>query len=269
MTSAAFSCLALTQIVLFYVCIAPDGDPRWSYSPMNGVLWRTKMGWVNGSVQWYPTNSVAGHVILFSTDYIPPYEPYLREVSAKGASAAVFMFKSTTYLTPGFSMYQVDGQERKSIHIPVFEVVFGLPGTLLLPTLPNGSWISVRPSYYSPWKGVADSPFQLIWNLILSFMEIAIIVIAVLRLRQFYIASEIDGQPLGLFSPALLCTSFECVGALLRLAYTCVDPFESYRLLPYSVATIGTTISLPFTLSAGIVLTFFCTSNLMRSGYDP
>ena len=147
-------------------------------------------------------------------------------------------------------MYIIDGSNRKDIYIPAIEAAYR---NELIRELPSGSPISIRPGE-NKFKKAADSPFQLIFNLILSFWELAIICIGCYRIWEFYF---IGGW--AWTSTAPLCCLLEVIGSTLRLAYTFVDPFYTYRMLPDTATVILITVSFPFSLAAGILLTFFCT----------
>jgi hypothetical protein len=202
---------------------------------------------MNGTIEWWPSNNVAGKIVAKYRNE-PPHEPFLRQMQSLGATGVVLLRKLSAH--PGFSMYIVDGSNRKDIWIPTVEATFQ---TQHIRDLPSGSPISIKPGV-NEFKKIADTPFQLILNLILSFWEIAIIAIGCYRIWEFYFVGGWAWS-----STAPLCCLLEVIGALLRLAYTIVDPFYSYRMLPDNATIILITISFPFSLAAGILLTFFCT----------
>lgn len=152
-------------------------------------------------------------------------------------------------------MFQVDGSDRRRLKIPVFEALvrstthpfFSLHDgvAVKMTTMPNRFVIPAR------------EPFQLAANLVQSFLEMAIVVIGLFRLRQFL---RFTGAQFHFLSIGPICIFLEMIGALLRLAYTCVDPFYTYRMIPDQISVVLVTVSFPFTLTAGILLAFFCMS---------
>ena len=91
-------------------------------------------------------------------------------------------------------------------------------------------------------------------NLVLSFWEMGIIFLGSYRIYQFY---ALAGLPWLAVAP--ICCAFEVAAAILRFAYTIVDPFFTYRMMSDSASNIMITISFPFSEAAGILLTLFCT----------
>lgn len=161
-------------------------------------------------------------------------------------------------------MFLVDGSDRKRLKIPVFETMVRDRHHEFTKLGPDTRvTMFPQPNHYDL---KARRSFQLFANLFQSFFEMAIIVLGLYRLRQFFYFSE--GQFIFL-SIGPVCIVLEIIGALLRLAYTTVDPFYTYRMMPETASYILVTISFPFTLSAGILLTFFCTySPLQRPSGD-
>lgn len=162
------------------------------------------------------------------------------------------MFYRPGTFPPGFGMYIVDGSNRSDLAIPVLEATYGPHDNFL--KLPEGTSIQCVPTE-NLHKKFADTKFQLVMNLVHSFWEMAIAVIAAYRLYQFYF--ELHSP---FFSIAPLCCMLEGMAALIRLAYTVFDPFYTYRVLTYYVSIVLVTLSWPFSEAAGILLTFFCTS---------
>jgi hypothetical protein len=213
-----------------------------------------KIGWMNGTMAWWPTNSAHGKIVLLR-DFVAPHEKRLRQASEAGAIGAIVLRPSDIAIQPGYDMYLVDGSDRRRITIPVLQVIHGKRGGLNLKHLADGSWVSARPSHPNRFKQIYDTPTQAILNILLSLWEIAIIGIGVLRMSQIYNSDPIAFR---FYQPGFLCVSMEVIGAIIRLAYTCVDPFLSFRIIPYHPSLILLTLSCPITLSAGILLTFFC-----------
>lgn len=154
-------------------------------------------------------------------------------------------------------MYTIDGSNRKELTIPVFETMVRRSSNPFT-TLPPDSEVVmfIQPNHYISRN---KEKFQLFMNLLQTFMEFAIIVVGLYRLRQFFYFSYGQFQFLSI---GPVCIALEIIGALLRVACTAVDPFYTYRLMPDQASMILVTISFPFTLSAGILLTFFCTSTV-------
>lgn len=204
---------------------------------------------MNGTI----TRSLKGDltVKIYLGKTLPPHESKIRELQAKGAAAAIFYFVGN--FEPGYAMYSVDGTNRSDLWLPVMEAVS--PKSKSLDKLPEGAFVQCIPTE-NQHKRVHDTKFQLILNLIQSFWEIAIACLAVLRFYQFYVVAHYP-----LFSIAPLCCTLEGLGALIRLGYTVVDPFFSYRMIAYQTSMAVITLSWPFSESAGILLTFYCTYN--------
>lgn len=148
-------------------------------------------------------------------------------------------------------MYIVDGTDRRDIVIPVVEIVY--PRSQPLNKLPDGTEVSIHPGTNRHKKG-QDSPFQLVMNLVQSLWELAIISLGLYRVYQFYGVEQLQ-----FLSVAPICCLLEVIAASLRLAYTCVDPFFTYRMLSNPVSLVLITLSIPFSESGGILITFFCT----------
>lgn len=197
--------------------------------------------------------SVLGKIAVFF-NHIAPHEPVIRKAQAAGAAAVLICRYSNTEIYPGSSMFTVDASNRKELVIPVFETMVRKRTDAFL-SLPinTGITMMIQPNrYVIP----ARNSFQLFANLFQTFLEFAIIVVGLYRLREFFYFSE--GQ-FTFLSIGPVCILFEIVGAFLRVAYTSVDPFYTYRLMSDKASMVLVTISFPFTLSAGILLTFFCT----------
>lgn len=147
-------------------------------------------------------------------------------------------------------MHIIDGSDRRDITIPVMEVIY--PRSQRVDDIAEGTYITINPSP-NRHKEANETPFQLIFNLIQSFWEMAIIVVGLYRVYQFY---GLEDMPF--LSVAPICCMLEVIAALLRLAYTCVDPFYTYRMLPDKASLLFITLHIPFSETAGILLTFFC-----------
>lgn len=222
-------------------CPSPRADQKKKSPPA------AQVPWLNGSITWNLNENTKGKIYVSST--FAPHEPHIRAAQRQGAIG--YLAVRTGHFPPGFSMFVIDASDRREIVIPVMEVIF--PRSQPLKSLPEGSYITIQPSP-NRHKKANETPFQLVLNLIQSFWELAIIALGVYRLYQFY-----GEQGLPFLSVAPICCLFEVVAATLRLSYTCVDPFYTYRMIPDRVSLIFVTISMPFSETAGILLTFFCT----------
>lgn len=152
-------------------------------------------------------------------------------------------------------MYTIDGSNRKELKIPVFETMVRSSKSPFV-TLPPDTYITmqIQPNHYISRN---KEKFQAFMNVFQTLLEFAIVIVGLYRLRQFFYFSE--GQ-FHFLSIGPVCIVLEIIGALLRVACTSVDPFFTYRLMPNEASLILISVSFPFTLSAGILLTFFCTS---------
>lgn len=216
------------------------------------------MDWFNGTLARLGRDDVRGHIAAH-VDVPPPHESAIEKAMKEGAVAFLAIRVSRNAKIPGSGMFFVDGSDRTRLTIPCFEIIVQ-PETHPIILLPFGSPISIHPQT-NQFLTVAQTKFQLIFNLILSFFELAIVAVGLYRLYQFWIYG--NGKVYLGIGPT--CIIFEMLGALLRLAYTIVDPFYSYRMIPDRVHIVMITISFPFTLSAGILLTFFWAEALSRS----
>lgn len=182
-----------------------------------------------------------------------PLEGVIDSAQKAGAVAALF-YRVSTVDQPGSAMYIVDGSDRRRLKIPVFEAVV-LRKDHPVFDLPDGYEVRMLPSrniYF--FKG--KERFQWVANLVQSFLEMAILTIGFFRVRQFLLFKEIKFT---IFSIGPICIILDMIGALLRLAYTCVDPFYTFRMIPDRVAIVLVSVSLPFTITAGMLLSFYCT----------
>ena len=194
------------------------------------------------------TGEISGKIVLAPS--LTPHESRIRKLQAKGAAAVVFLRKGN--YPPGFTMYLVDGRSRSDLYLPTMEAVIPHSRNNLF-NLPEGSFVQCIPTE-NLHKKAHDTKFQFVMNLVQSFWEMAIIGVASLRIYQFYFLAHVP-----LLSIAPVCCAFEAIGAAIRLSLTCVDPFQTYRMLPQNVGTVLATLSWPFSEAAGILLCFFCT----------
>jgi hypothetical protein len=177
----------------------------------------------------------------------------LRDLQRQGALAVVILRKIGSH-HPGFSMYIIDGSDRSDISIPVVEASYGGPKGDSILSLPNNSPVTItyRENLH---KRAADTKFQVILNAILSSWEFVIIILGTYRVYQFWFIQEFTWK-----ATAPFCCVLEVIGAMFRFGYTLVDPFYAYRMIPDEVTISMITVSFPFALSSGILLTFFCAS---------
>jgi uncharacterized protein with PQ loop repeat len=211
----------------------------------------------NGTIAYMPNDDVRGHIAIFK-DFSGPHEHRIRQAQNSGA-VAVFIVRNYKFNT-GFGMFLVDGSDRRDIKIPVFEGRYNRAfetGACKTPKgrftlLPRGSFVSIRPMI-NKFKAIADSPFQIIFAIILSIWETFIIIFGLYRIHQLYNTAK---YPILTAGP--ICCILEVVGATIRLAYTCYDPFWAWRILPEIASEYLITASFPFSLTAGILLTFWC-----------
>jgi uncharacterized membrane protein len=212
-----------------------------------------KVDWLNGSIATYGKDNLFGKISVV-IDIPPPHETVIAKSQKEGAIAVLVVRVTSSAKEPGSSMYTIDGSDRTLLKIPVFELVTR-KDTDPIVVLPLNSYISIHPQpnrFMFPARG----KFQLAFNLIQSFLELAIIFMGAYRLRQFW---HFSSGKFYFMSIGPICIMLEIVGAILRLIYTSVDPFYTYRMLPDKASIVLITISFPFTLNAGILLTFFCT----------
>jgi len=157
-------------------------------------------------------------------------------------------------------MYYNDGLDRRGIDCVVLETFMN--GEHDASSIPEGTFLEIEVEE-NPWKRVKDTKFQVFASSLLSCWEFCIIVMGFYRLYQFYTS----GASIGSIGP--LCLLFEIGAVLIRLAYTLVDPFWTYRMLHTTASNIIFTAHYPFGLCSGILLTFYCASILFLSLFGP
>jgi hypothetical protein len=193
-----------------------------------------------------------GKVVVVET--APPQEPVLRRLQKKQPLAVLCVRPGN--FPPGFAMQLVDGSNRSDIYVPAMEAVY--PKGPNLKKLPDGTVVRFEPTP-NLHKRAAESKFQLIMNLVLSFWELAIMLIGSYRIYEFYALAQFPWLAI-----APICCAFEVVGASIRFAYTIVDPFFTYRMISEPVSNVLITVSFPFSETAGILLTFFWAESLAK-----
>lgn len=200
------------------------------------------------ALTWNTTGDVAGKIVAAPS--VPPHESQLRKLQSLGAKAVLYV-RPGNY-PAGFSMYIVDGYHRSDIWIPTMELVF-TPSQKNVLSIPEGSFIQCIPTE-NLHKKERDTKFQFVMNLVQSFWEMGIVGVASYRISQFYALTHLP-----FLSIAPVCCMLEGFAALLRLSFTMVDPFLTYRMIPERVSLFMSTISWPFSEAAGMLLVFFCT----------
>lgn len=191
-----------------------------------------------------------------------PYQHHLLDEIEAGAVAVVIYRDRTD--TPGLGMFYTRmGFDERKLNVPIIEAYEKFSDAKSLDNFrsrmpPGGIQVNIRPQE-NEWKvmNYDHSGVQVFFNLLHSFMEIAILTIAAHRLSLW-----IRFSSSGLISIGPVCIALESMAAALRLANTCVDPFASFRTLPTPFSEILFTSYLPFQFSAGILLTFFWAETL-------
>lgn len=216
--------------------------------------------WVNGTMVWSDSKNKVGKIVCLSGVGAPYQTRLLKEVEAGAIAVVIYRDRSDT---PGLGMFYTRmGFDESKLNIPVIEAYesFSEPESLhnfrsRMP--PGGIEVTIHPEE-NKWKTMNDrSGVQVFFNLLHSFMEIAILTIAAHRLSLW-----IRFSSSGLVSIGPVCIALESIAAALRLANTCVDPFVSFRTMPTPFSEILFTAYLPFQFSAGILLTFFWAETL-------
>lgn len=186
--------------------------------------------------------------IVVVYDTYAPYESLLIQVCSLNPLAIVLVQVRSG--TPGQGMYRIDGLDQNYINVPVAELYIGATGEFLIPV--NGTKATLSPQI-NKWKIVNETPFQIVFNVVLSLWEIEILIMIIWKLLGFW-----KNQGFKILSIAQICLSFEFFGTALRLSYTLVDPYFTFRILLNTPSIVLFTINYPFTLSSGILLNFFC-----------
>lgn len=190
---------------------------------------------------------------------ISPYERHIRKAVQDGATALVIVRNRLGI--PGQSMYQILSDNR-DLTIPVVEVfqLAVLPGSIASSVGPAGVHVSIYPQE-NQWKKANDViGFQIFLDVVHTGLETAILIVGLWRIHQWTTPS--CGR---LFSIGPVCIALEMVAAVLRLVYTAVDPFWTFRVYNAFVGMIMMTISFPISLASGILLTFFWAETLKAS----
>jgi len=120
--------------------------------------------------------------------------------------------------------------------------------------------VSIYPQE-NQWKKANDVVgFQIFLDVVHTGLETAILIVGLWRIHQWTTPS--CGR---LLSIGPVCIALEIVAAVLRLVYTVVDPFWTFRIYNAFFGMVMMTISMPFSLSSGILLTFFWAETLKAS----
>jgi hypothetical protein len=195
--------------------------------------------------------------IVVVRDVAAPYDRYiLREIRA-GAKAIVFLRDRTG--VPGQTMYLVTGSDQGDLTVPCVEIFQPISDILdpLAKIIPlEGLEVSIWPER-NRWKDANEkTAFQVIFNVVHSFMSFAVMLIGVYRLIQWWTPKDAVWWSIG-----PVCIILEIIGGAIRMAYTLIDPIWTFRLLPDG-ASVLLTLNLPFTFSSGILLSFFWAETL-------
>ena len=206
-------------------------------------------GWVNATLKHWPTNDVEGRIILVHKETYP-YDPLLRQLSKLRPAAVLFVQETSGY--PGDGMYAVDGKERRSITVPVAESYANKK--INVTWIPDGTYVEMHLDY-NRYVSIKTSAYFPVMNSLVSLWEWCILLLAAYHL---YLFSRVQTS-FSWLSIGPLCLILEMCGLAIRFATTIVDPFYSNRLLPSKAMTILYSLHMPFLISSGILLTFYCT----------
>lgn len=205
---------------------------------------------MNGTVIPYQRESpglVTGKIAIIKAPLLP-YDSHLREI-CKYKPLAVLILRYNKGV-PGNSMYFTDGLDRRNIDCVVIETF--IDDSEDASKIPRGTFLEIEVEE-NAWKAVKETKFQAFASSFLSIWEICIVIVGLHRLQEFWISGA------SMFSIGPLCLLFEIGAVLIRLAYTLVDPFWTYRMLHTTASNILFTAHYPFGLCSGILLTFYCT----------
>lgn len=206
----------------------------------------------------YPSGNgrVLGNIAML-VDVASPYEPYIRAQKDAGAIAVVIVRNRSG--EPGQAMYLVDGHSQADLNIPVVEIFQDptQPDSLPKMVTDNGMFVHLYPQE-NKWKKCNESVFQPIFQSILSAMEVFVVLTGLWRLYEW--TSTGQWMTIG-----VVCVVVEILASFVRLAFTLVDPFFSYRVITANPAQVLLTASFPIEIAAGILLTFFWAETLSSS----
>lgn len=201
-----------------------------------------------------------GKIVLLE-NLSAPYQWHVLDELRLGAIAVVVYRDRTD--TPGLAMFYTRmGFDERRLTIPTIEAYEKFSGKDSLYQFrnripPEGIYVEIRPQE-NKWKKMNDkSGVQLFFNVLLSGLEVAILMIAIHRISLW-----IQFSPSGLLGIGPVCIFLESIAAMLRLSNTIVDPFVSFRTMPVPFSELLITAYLPFQLSSGILLTFFWAETL-------
>jgi hypothetical protein len=204
---------------------------------------------ITGTLLHHPTADAEGKIVLIQSPSYP-YEPMLRTLALQRPKAVIITQKRRG--EAGEGMFYVDGRDRSGITFPVAETYITNENNVS--RLPDGAVVTIVFDE-NPWKVAKENKFQVVFGFLLSFWQLIILAIGTYRLYQFYQAEV----KVSWLSIGPVCLVLEMISVALRLAFTCVDPFWSQRMLPNSAGNAFFTIHMPFQLASGILLTFYCT----------
>jgi len=201
-------------------------------------------------------------MIVAIVDPSAPYqEDLLREIEAGARAVVVYRNRPGV---PGQGMYYLkQGFDEHRINVPVVEAFESLksPNSLKLHLASStGVQVSIWPEE-NLWKRANDVvAFQIVCNVILSAMQMAIVLIGIVRLESWFHFSSSS-----LLSIGPMCIVLEMISAILRSAQTFVDPFLTFRTLTTPASSNLITAPLPFQFASGILLSFYWAETLNRN----
>lgn len=209
---------------------------------------------------WEDAKDKSGKIVAMINTVAPYQNKILRQIEAGAIAVVVYRDRGDL---PGQGMYYTRiGFDEMRLTVPVVEAFekFKLPKSLhkFKSRMPaSGIQVAILPEE-NQWKKANDvTAFQVTFNVILSLLEVAIILIAIYRLSLW-----VRFSASGLVAIGPVCLLLEMISAILRFACTVVDPFLTFRTMPSPFGDILITMFLPFQLASGILLTFYWAETL-------
>lgn len=214
-------------------------------------------GWVNATLVSDKSKNKEGKIVAVFNEPAP-YEPRIRRQVREGAIGVIFVRDRTG--VPGQTMYVISERDQRDLSIPVAEIFQSdskNPGSLLRAVNGEQLQVALWPQK-NAWKEANETmAFQVTLSVILCFSALAVILIGIWRLNEWW-----RGSGWRLVTIGTVCIVLEMISAGIRFAYILVDPFWTYRVYTDIAQNILLTSNLPFTLASGILLTFFWAETL-------
>lgn len=184
--------------------------------------------------------------LVFSDVYIPS-QPVVRSYMQQGAIGVVFNASSDV---PGRMMFATDGRDDSDITVPVVQI--GPFSAMNVFTTFNGSYMIVNlTSDGNQWRNVYQSPAMIFGQVLVTATGIVVAALAIWKAVLFYRRYRFE------YAIPLLCLLLDFFACVERSVYFAIDPRNIHEIFDKSIELALFYISIPFTLSVAILITFF------------